>query len=200
MEHEANPCGCKRDIGSSKAHIPQTCEHGNLLRYTKALGSNGRKPLRKSSEKGEGEVRRRGSILNRGRGFSASPAQQDKVKRLPCIVCGRDGLEVTIDPAHVYPRRLQSCECAEGVVPLCRECHGLYDDPSRPFDLLRHLVTRGYHPELVHAVAVHQVPIRELLDQVTGVKWAPIQLVASADREPPKREAATAAQTQGGSR
>ncbi len=175
MLHEAKACGCTKEIGSSKAHIPQTCEHGNVLLYTKPLKRSA--SLRRVSDKREREERPRGSTMKRGRGFAASPEQQRKVKGRPCIVCGLDGYEAQIHAAHVYPRRLHSCECAEGVVPLCSEHHRLYDDQNQHFDLLPHLV-RGYHVELVHAVAVHQVPIRELLDQVTGVKWAPISGVA----------------------
>jgi hypothetical protein len=33
------PSGCcEKDIGYSKAHVPQTCDHGELLVYTKQLG------------------------------------------------------------------------------------------------------------------------------------------------------------------
>jgi hypothetical protein len=168
MLHEASARGCTKDIGMSKAKTPHYCEHGNFLVYVHQLGS-------KKNDQGG-----RHGTLGRGRGFAASPAQQRKVKGRPCVVCGQDGFEAEIHAAHVYPRRLQSCECAEGVVPLCRGCHGRYDDQANPFDLLRHLVIREYHAELVHAVAVHQVPIRELLDQVTGVKWAPVSGAVAA--------------------
>lgn len=157
----AQPCGCAFDSVMGRKR-PRKCEHGNLFLSEKAASTVGRRP----------------APMKRGRGFAASPAQQRKVKGRPCIVCGLDGYEAQIHAAHVYPRRLQSCECAEGVVPLCSEHHHLYDDQSEPFDLLRHLV-QGYHVELVHAIAVHHVPIRELLDQVTGAKWEPREAVAA---------------------
>lgn len=113
--------------------------------------------------------------MKRGSGFAASNKQQAKVKGLPCIVCGRDEFEegVAIQAAHVYPRRLQSCDCAEGVVPLCELCHHLYDDQNTAFDLLPYLQNRKYHREFVHAVAEHEAPISEVLRIVTGEKWEP---------------------------
>jgi hypothetical protein len=60
----AVPCGCQCEIGMTKAREPQTCEHGNLLRYSKALSASApssrskpagtrksRKPLRRSEPK-----------------------------------------------------------------------------------------------------------------------------------------------------
>lgn len=165
--------GCKLDQPKSEGH-PGTCPtHGRIYVYPKALGSNGRKPLRRVSEKRQGEVRRRGSTLKRGKGFAASKAQQDKVRGLPCVVCGRDGYEAQVDPAHVYPRRLAPCDCADGVVPLCRDCHARYEDPNQPFDLLPALITCGYRAELVHAVVAHEAPLLHLLEQVTGCEWMP---------------------------
>lgn len=177
MLHEAKACGCQKDIGMSKAHQPHYCDHGELFVYTKVLG---RSPdLLEDAKRRASRADRRSATLTQGRGFAASSAQQKKVKRLPCTVCGCDGFETKVDPAHVYPRRLASCECAEGVVPLCRECHSRYDDPLQHLDLLPALVNRGYRAELVHAVVAHDVPIRELLEQVTGVKWEPVSEVTA---------------------
>jgi hypothetical protein len=180
--HRTTSGCCQKDIGSSKAHIPQVCKHGEVFKYTKSPGANGRKPMRRVSEKREGQVRKQGSTLKQGRGFAVHPDQRKRVEHLVCVVCGKDRFEAQIHAAHVYPRRLQPCECPEGVVPLCANCHRLYDDPCGSFDLLPYLVTRHYHAESVHAVAVHGVPLRELMDQVTGQKWAPVE-------ESPKRSA-----------
>lgn len=135
-----------------------------------------RKPLKRtsslaSSEDGASSKPKTWSTLKRGKGFAASPAQRAKVKDRACIVCTKDRFETEIHPAHVYPRRLQPCDCAEGVVPLCSEHHQLYDDQNQPFDLLPYLTDRGCHVEFVHAIAAHQVPFGILLEQVTGAKW-----------------------------
>jgi len=55
MLHVADPCGCQRDIGTTKAREPQHCEHGNLYRYAKALGRSG------ASSASEGRTTRAGS-------------------------------------------------------------------------------------------------------------------------------------------
>lgn len=141
-----------------------------------------RQPMHRVSEKHQGGVRRRGSTLKRGKGFAASKAQQDKIRGLPCAVCGQDGYEAQIDAAHVYPRRFASCECAEGVIGLCRTCHRLYDEGK--LDLLPALISRGYRAELVHAVVAHEAPLVHLLEQVTSCGWKP---------SPKREEAATAA-------
>jgi hypothetical protein len=64
-------------------------------------------------------------------------------------------------------------------VPLCSKHHHLYDDQNQHFDLLPYLVARGCHTELVHAVAVHQVSLSHLQEQVTGVEWKPVGAVAA---------------------
>lgn len=171
MIHRTSSGCCEKDIGSSKAHIPQTCKHNELLVYVHQLKRSA--PIARTSEKKAPTGRKR--ALKRGKGFAASPEQRKAVRGKPCVVCGQDGYEAQVDPAHVYPRRLAACECAEGVVPMCRACHSRYDDPTQVFDLLPHLVAGRYHPELVHAVAVHEVPLSELLERVTGQNWRPLQ-------------------------
>jgi hypothetical protein len=37
MLHRADACGCEKRIGMSKSHIPQQCDHGNLLVYVHGL-------------------------------------------------------------------------------------------------------------------------------------------------------------------
>jgi hypothetical protein len=49
MKHATSTGCCEKDIGASKAHIPQTCEHGEIFLYTKAFGSKPRKPMRRRS-------------------------------------------------------------------------------------------------------------------------------------------------------
>jgi hypothetical protein len=180
----AQPCGCTQETFMGQKR-EKRCEHGGIFE--------------KPQSKGRG-----GSTLKPGKGFSASPEQRRKVRNRPCVVCGEnssfeigEGTQAnTIDAAHVYPRRLQSCACADGVVPICRRHHLLVDDPNRPFDLLPYLVTRGYHRELVHAVAEHGVPLSELLYQVTGERWAPIEADTQAPWESDDDPVATHRATQ----
>lgn len=174
MLHRTSSGCCEKDIGSSRAHVPQTCKHGEVLVYTKQL--NRTAPMRRVSEKREGEVRRRGSTLKQGRGMAASKVQQAKVRNLPCIHCGRDRHEgVEIQAAHVYPRRFATCECAEGVVPLCAEAHPLYEE--KKLDLLPLLLTNEYRLELVHAIVEHDAPPMHVFEVVTGVVWVPSSAV-----------------------
>lgn len=105
--------------------------------------------------------------------MNASPAQRKKVKELPCIVCGVDRFETKIDPAHVYPQRFAHCECADGVVPLCRTHHNAYDEllGGRKFDLLPYM--KGYEVELAHAIQEHGASMQHVLEVVTGTVWVP---------------------------
>jgi hypothetical protein len=140
------------------------CECGNV--FVKPDSVKPRKPL----------PRKRGSTLKRGRGFAASPEQETKVSNLPCVNCGVDRHEgVEIDPAHLWSRARGGCSAALCVIPLCRRCHDAYDDVGQHLDLLPALVTRGYQAEIVHPFLEHGVPLRELLERLTGVEWAPVQ-------------------------
>jgi hypothetical protein len=174
-------CGCFRDYYSGKR--PEKCECGNRLRSPAELAPpKERAPLRRVSLKrqdeeasGERRSNRTGSTLKPGRGFAAAPAQQ-WVKDLACIVCGRDRHEIAIDAAHVTPRRLAPhCDCARGVVPLCRDCHERYDDLNRPFDLLPYLMAHGLLEEAVHGFLEHGVALRELMDVITGDRFIPLR-------------------------
>lgn len=136
----------------------KVCEHRNLF-----------------ARPGAAKPRRR-STLKQGRGFQASPEQQAKVKGLACAVCQTD---LEIHAAHVYPRRLATCTCADGVVPLCSSCHRSYDDQNQPFDLMPYLV-RNYRAEIVHAFVVHEAPMGEVLRIITGADWAPAEMGAAA--------------------
>ena len=130
-----------------------------------------RKPLRRVSEKNAPKVHKRGSTLKQGRGFQASPEQQARVRDEGCLICGRDRHEAQIHAAHVYPRRLASCTCADGVVALCSEHHRAYDEDK--LDLLPALITHGRRLEIVHAFLEHDAPLIDVLDCVTGEKWEP---------------------------
>jgi len=168
------PHGCECDQPKSKGH-PGICrKHGSTYVYDKALTRS--TPLRRVSEKKAPETRRRGSTLKPGRGFAASPEQQTKVKNLPCVNCGVDRFEeVGIDPAHLWSRARGGCSSADCVIPLCRRCHDLYDDPEQPIDLLPKLITRGYRAEIVHPFLEHGIPLREVMERVTGAEWVPAQ-------------------------
>src|SRR5690349_18993525 len=112
----ADPCGCQREIGMTKARESQTCEHGNLLRYSKALSRSGRTSSSEGSSSRNGSGRRKRSTLKRTNGFAASKAQRAKVKGLVCLACGREGTEdgsVVIDPAHLWPKGKGGCDKAD---------------------------------------------------------------------------------------
>jgi hypothetical protein len=171
--HEAKECGCSKEIGMSKARTAQVCEHGNVYRYVKALGSKPASPTKPRKP------------LKRGRGFAVDPKQRDKVAGLPCVGCSRDpDVDVgdgttaeyfAVDPAHLWPRGMGGCDHPDCVIPLCRTCHRKLDDPSEVFDLLSKLVDRGYWAELAHPTAVHDVSPLTLLRRLTGEDWAPLE-------------------------
>jgi hypothetical protein len=58
------------------------------------------------------------------KGFSASPAQQAKVRDQRCVECGMPGC----DPAHLVPRSLGGCDDEACVIALCRRCHRKFDE------------------------------------------------------------------------
>jgi hypothetical protein len=84
--------------------------------------------------------------MKRGRSFSASPAQREKIRGEQCVFCMRIG---PCDPAHVVPRSLGGCDDPLCVVPLCRNCHRAYDVGY--LDLLPSLEPH-YREELAHAM------------------------------------------------
>lgn len=151
--------GCEVDVGMSKGH-PGQCSHGETLVYDKRLKRN---PMNRTI----GPKTKRRS-LKKGRGFQASKVQQKKVRGLACIYCGRDPMVVQIDPAHVYPRGRVSCECKDGVIPLCRLHHEQYDRDE--IDLLPLLITQNLRVEMVHHVLVHDVSMIRQLEYLTGCK------------------------------
>jgi hypothetical protein len=109
----------------------------------------------------EGTVR---STLKRGDGFAASPAQRKKVRLVPCIRCGRDG----VHPAHVIDRSLGGDDDPRAVVPLCPECHRLYDVGA--ISILEHLEPH-YRVELAYAVEL--VGLITAIERITNERWAP---------------------------
>jgi hypothetical protein len=84
---------------------------------------------------------------------AASAEQRRKVAGLGCLVCGRS----PVDPAHVVPRRLGSCDSPDCVVPLCRAHHRSFD--SGQFALAPYLMPE-FELELRHALT--HVGCREL--------------------------------------
>jgi len=146
----ANECGCQRDIGMTKAREPQHCEHGNLLRYTKALGRSDdcsgspgvRKPKRSKT--------RRRSTLRRSQPQRDWSAARAKVEAEDCCrICKKTSDEVKLEAAHILGREhdeSRTLVSAEGggfkgstilfvnplrIVPLCGPfpagCHGDVD-------------------------------------------------------------------------
>lgn len=187
-------CGCPPVITGTGQKRPEECACGFRYLTEKELaklkggrdrqvmgagsGSPSKSWLRAPSTSGAtadyatGQPPKRRKGLKRGRGLSASPEQQAKVRDLACINCGRDRFEVTITAMHVYPRRFVACSCADGVVSGCVECHPLYEE--KKIDLLPLLVAHKFHKELVHAVVVHEAPILHVLEIVTGTAWEPV--------------------------
>jgi hypothetical protein len=172
---------------------PKECLHGYSLDTEKQIANEEQRKLKavetaKSSGVGavpapgqetvrggvDSSTPRRRSGLKRGKGFSASAEQQARVRNRACLRCGCDHYEVgQMEAAHVYPRRFATCGCADGVVPLCHECHAAYD--RRAFDLLPLLIAHGFRRELVHAVVEHDAPIFHVIEIVTGTPWVPKQ-------------------------
>lgn len=109
----------------------------------------------------EGTVR---STLKQGKGFSASVAQRRKVRLVPCIRCGRDG----VHPAHVIDRSLGGDDDPRAVVPLCPECHRLYDTGA--ISILEYLEPH-YRVELAYAVEL--VGLIAALDRITNERYVP---------------------------
>ena len=84
------------------------------------------KPLKRSAELKRTALERHATLARstkpaKRRAVSpASRAQREKVKGLPCIVCGDPG---PCDPMHVIPRSQGGCDDPACVVPACRLCH-----------------------------------------------------------------------------
>ncbi len=154
MLHRAGPCGCEEDIGMTAARELNTCEHGNVLVYVKRLGT-----------KAEREGKRKPPPKRRA-SMSATPAQQAKVRSLPCARCGYEGDEYNpIDAAHLTDRPMGGCESELCVVPLCRRCHEAHH--AHELELLPALIDRNYHDELAHAISEHKVSPETLVKRLT---------------------------------
>ncbi len=134
MLHEAKACGCTREIGSSRAHIPQTCKHGNVLLYAKQLGrsvgTRTRSTLKRSRRRETAAEKRARLHFNEvvkgwpcwfratrpcerceGAGEIAAPLQSGGVEYGPrfitCPTCGGDGKHHCRGPKdahHVIPK------------------------------------------------------------------------------------------------
>lgn len=139
-------------------------------------------PGEKSRERGStfatprSPLDRKGSLAGRNRRSRRAPispastAQRNKVKFAACIVCGRDGYEAKIDPAHIVPRGLGGCDHEDCVIPLCRAHHQAYDDGR--LDLLPHLEPR-LRTELGHAV--EHLGLIAALERITNTRWQEAQ-------------------------
>jgi hypothetical protein len=178
--------GCETNV-TQKTGRPAPCEpHGAAFYYPKALGANGRKPMRAVSEKrqreedeGKRPARLPGSTFtSSGSGFAAAPAQREKVKGLVCVGCGREaGGEWTIDPMHLWPRSLGGCDHPLCVLPGCRHvvtqqgCHTEFD--AGRLDLLARLLDGHYFAELAHATEAHELSPLTLVNHTTGLDYVP---------------------------
>lgn len=106
--------------------------------------------------------------LRRGKGFAVTAKQRKAIEDRACLYCHAEN----VDPAHLIDRSL----CADlgderAVVPLCRRCHGLYDDHK--LDLLASLEPH-FRAEL--AFAVERFGLINTLQRVTGLRWLPEDL------------------------
>lgn len=76
--------------------------------------------------------------------FAASKEQREKVQGRTCLECGTQ----PCDPAHLTARSQGGCGDPLCVVPLCRECHTLFDNGMldlEPVLALRHLAPERSH-------------------------------------------------------
>jgi N6-adenosine-specific RNA methylase IME4 len=153
---------------------------------TRAWIERSRRPLDRRKElspisarrlaKAEEEDERRPRPLKARRSFAVAPAQREKVKGIPCLVCAAD---------HVHPAHLISkSACPEGmddplaVVPLCPPHHRDYDEGR--LSLLEHLEPQ-WRDEL--AFAVKRFGLVSTLNFVTGEHWSPEPAAATARLE-----------------
>lgn len=95
----------------------------------------------------------------------ASSAQRDKTRLAPCVRCKRPDRST---PAHLIDRSLGGDDDPRAVVPLCLECHRLYDDGR--CDLLPFLEPH-YRAELAYAVEL--VGLVAALNRITNDRYEP---------------------------
>lgn len=91
MDHRTS-CGCFKEIGSSRCHIPHYCDHGNLFLYTKPLKKSGRPS---SSPQKQGGLKR----TQPRRDWTAARTKVETEEA--CRVCGSN---VEVQAAHIIER------------------------------------------------------------------------------------------------
>jgi len=169
-------CSCTRTTGTGQKR-PEECVHGNRFQTPKELEPpKPRKPLARVSagKKAQGKTS----------GFSASKAQQDKVRGMACAGCGREASAfLVIDPAHVWPRGKGGCDHPDCVLPLCRRtagfdciesadpgCHPLFDEGR--LELVERLAdSEAWQAEQAHPILIHGVTPVELVRRLTGAAY-----------------------------
>lgn len=97
----------------------------------------------------------------------ASPAQRAKIRGRQSVVKGTG----PVDPAHLWPRSLGGCDDPLCVVPLARSAHRPFD--LGELDLLPALIKHGYIAEIAHAVEHANGALVQVLERLTGQRWAP---------------------------
>lgn len=104
----------------------------------------------------------------------ATPGQRARIADRACTVCGEHAGHC--HPAHLIPRGASKPDAANDermTVPLCPECHRLYDDG--PLDLLPHL--EPYWRDAIVA-AVEAVGLMAALKRITKRRdWVPVEEV-----------------------
>jgi len=120
----ATPCGCQREIGMTKAREAQTCEHGNLLRYSKALsGSASSRPSTASSARRPRKKLRRSEPK---RDWTDARAKVDHEGC--CRICKRTDRK--LEAAHVLGREHDEPKVSKTTGEILQE---LYVHPDRVF-------------------------------------------------------------------
>lgn len=143
MLHRAESCGCEARIGMSKAHQPQSCDHGNLLVYVHGLRSASPTNHPSSSPQKQGGLKRR----QPKRDWTAARTKVETEE--VCRVCGSN---VEVQAAHIIERSRDKFHLdgsprdgvwvveAVRIVPLCGpfsplHCHVDFD--SHAIDILQ---------------------------------------------------------------
>jgi len=177
MSHLATrDCSCEMNLYAGQKR-PEVCVHGNRFLTDAQLNPKPRKPIRRVSERREGEVRRQGSTLKRSqptRDWTAAVLKVESEGK--CRVCGSGS---NVEAAHVMGRKHDEpvhpgssvlYVDPNRIVPLCGPFpdghHGEYD--HKRLDLLSYLTLE----EQVQAVA-----------DAGGIELARKRLCPSAYRE-----------------
>lgn len=183
-----------RRRGAEKAHANRVERAVDLVKAGLPLPTIAQVSTARMQRDGD-RIRRTGStIVDRGRGMSASPAQQKKTKTAGAcrVLAFLEDVEVeawpqdvrqalvswngpmTIDSAHLAC--MHACEDPDATVELARPLHRAYD--LHQLNLLPYLT----RPEEVHAA--REAGILGALKRITGMDWHPVAGSPDLDDDP----------------